>query len=99
MIQGMAETHISIAELADQAAELADRIRNGERIILDADSRPIALLAPLPEPRGRLISESIEILNARAQQRGYEPVMDPAFAADMAEIIASRKPCDTSAWD
>jgi antitoxin (DNA-binding transcriptional repressor) of toxin-antitoxin stability system len=99
MIQGMAATHISIAELADHAAELADRIRSGEQIVIEANSRPIALLAPLPESRGRLISESLEILKARAERRGYEAVMDPAFAGDMEDIIASRKPRDTSAWD
>jgi antitoxin (DNA-binding transcriptional repressor) of toxin-antitoxin stability system len=99
MIQGMAATHISIAELADNAAALAERIRGGEQIILEADSHPIALLAPLPQPPGRPISESIAILEARAEQRGYEAVMGTDFAADMEDIIANRKPRDTSSWD
>jgi hypothetical protein len=30
---------------------------------------------------------------------GFEPVMDPEFAADLEEIVSSRKPRDTSAWD
>jgi hypothetical protein len=27
------------------------------------------------------------------------PIMDPGFAANLEQIIANRKPRDTSAWD
>ncbi len=30
---------------------------------------------------------------------GYEPTMDADFAADLREIINTRKPRDLSAWD
>lgn len=94
----MAATHISIAELSENVAGLAERIRSGEEIILEAGSQPIALLAPLPA-RSRSIEETMAILKARASARGYEAVMDDDFAADVNEIIANRKPLDDSAWD
>jgi hypothetical protein len=51
------------------------------------------------EPRGRLLSESIALAETHAKEMGFEPVMDPEFAADLEEIIRNRKPRDTSAWD
>jgi hypothetical protein len=36
---------------------------------------------------------------ASAKALGYEPTIDPGFAADLKEIINSRKPRDLSAWD
>jgi hypothetical protein len=30
---------------------------------------------------------------------GYEPTMDDEFAADLREIVNSRKPRDLSAWE
>jgi hypothetical protein len=50
-------------------------------------------------PRGRLLSESIALAEAHAKELGYEPTMDADFAADLREIINSRKPRDLSAWD
>jgi hypothetical protein len=50
-------------------------------------------------PLRRSISESIALAEARSKELGYKPVMDAGFAADLEEIIASRKPRDTSAWD
>ncbi len=45
----------------------------------------------------RSISESIALAEARSQELGNKPVMDAGFAADLEEIIRSRKPRDTSA--
>jgi hypothetical protein len=50
------------------------------------------------EPRGRLLSESIALAEAHANELGHEPVLDAAFAADLKEIICNRKPRDLSAW-
>jgi hypothetical protein len=36
---------------------------------------------------------------AFSRELGYKPVMDPDFAADMEEIVRSRKLADRSAWD
>jgi len=49
--------------------------------------------------RGRLISESIALAKAHAKELGYELTMDADFAADLEEIINSRKPLNPPAWD
>ena len=51
------------------------------------------------EPRGWLLSKSIALSEGHAKELGYEPRMDPDFAADLEEIIRNRKPRDTSAWE
>jgi hypothetical protein len=51
------------------------------------------------EPRGRLLSESIALAKKHAQELGYEPRMDPEFAADLKEIIDSRRPWNPPAWE
>ena len=49
-------------------------------------------------PRGRLLSESIDLAETHAKEFGYEPTMDGDFAADLREIINSRKPRGVSAF-
>lgn len=49
--------------------------------------------------RGRLLSESIALAEAHAKELGYEPTLDPEFAADLEAIINSRKLRDVSEWD
>jgi hypothetical protein len=39
------------------------------------------------------------MVEAHAKELGYEPTMDPDFAADLREIINSREPRDLSAWE
>jgi hypothetical protein len=46
-----------------------------------------------------LLSESIALAGKHAEELGYEPRMDPEFAADLEEIIRNRKPRDASEWD
>jgi len=40
--------------------------------------------------RPRLLSESIATAKKHAEELGYEPRMDPEFAADLEEIIRDR---------
>lgn len=94
----MATTRIPEQDAGDFAALLA-RVRAGEQIVIEKESSPPVLLRVLPEPRGRLLSESIALAEAHAKDLGYEPVMDAEFAADLDEIIRSRKPRATAAWD
>ncbi len=92
-------THITEAAAAADFPGLMARIRMGEEIVIESDSHPIALLTPAAPRKGRLLSESLAIAEARAKERGFEPVMDADFAADVMERIRNRKPRDTSAWD
>ena len=95
----MATTHIPEAEAARDFSGLLARVRAGEEIVIDSDAAPGVLLRVAAEPRGRLLSESIALAEAHSKELGYEPVMDPSFATDLEDIIASRKPRDLSAWD
>jgi prevent-host-death family protein len=91
--------HISEAEAASDLASLLDRVTAGAEVVIERNSRPVAVIRPAEAPRGRLLSESIALAEAHAKELGYEPTMDPDFAADVREIINSRKPRDLSAWD
>ncbi len=90
--------HISEAEAASDFAALMTRVRAGAKVIIENGERPVAVLHAA-EPVRRSISECIALAEAHAKELGYEPTMDPDFAADVREIINSRKPRDLSAWD
>jgi prevent-host-death family protein len=91
--------HISDKEAASDFASLLARVRGGFEVIIEHDARPVAVVRPAEEFRGRLLSESIALAEAHAKELGYEPKMDPEFVADLREIINSRKPRDLSAWE
>ncbi len=91
--------HVSEAEAASDFATLLNRVTAGAEVIIERDSRPVAVVRSAEPPRGRLLSESIALANAHAKELGYEPTMDADFAADLKEIIKSRRPRDLSASD
>jgi hypothetical protein len=74
------------------------RAHLGEEIVIEKEAAPSIVLRKAAPPR-RSVSESIALAEARSKELGYKPVMDAGFAADLEEIIAKRKPRDTSAWD
>jgi prevent-host-death family protein len=90
---------LSDAEAANDFASVLDRVSAGAEVIIERDSRPVAVIRSAEPPRGRLLSESIALAKAHAKELGYEPTIDADFAADLREIINSRKPRDLSAWD
>ena len=91
--------HVSDAEAASDFASLLDRVSAGAEVIIERNSRPVAVVRPAENSRGRSLSESIALAETHAKELGYEPTMDAGFAADLKEIIHSRKPRDLSAWD
>ena len=91
--------HVSDAEAANNFASLLERVSAGVEVVIERDSRPVAVVRSAEAHRGRLLSESIALAEAHAKEMGYEPTLDPDFAADLREIINSRKPRDISAWD
>ena len=91
--------HMSDAEAAKDFASLLARVRAGAEVVIEHDARPVAVVRSAEAPRGQLLSESIALAEAHAKELGYEPTMDADFAADLREIINSRKPRDLSAWD
>lgn len=97
-MEGMATFRISESEAGRDFVGLLARARAGEEIVIEKEAAPAVVLRAA-EPRGRLLSESIALAEARAKELGFEPVMDAAFAADLEEIIRNRKPRDTSELD
>ena len=91
--------HVSDREATSNFASLLARVREGAEVVIEHDAQPVAVVRPAESSRGRLLSESIALAEAHAKEQGYEATMDPDFAADLREIINSRKPRDLSAWD
>ena len=90
--------HISVEEAASDFAALLDRVRAGDEVVIEHDARPVAVVRAV-EPTRRTISECIALAEAHAKELGYEPTLDPAFAADLAEIIDNRQPWKPPAWE
>src|SRR5258708_8626053 len=91
--------HVSGGVAASDFASLVNHVTAGAEVVIERDSRPVAVVRPADGPSGRLLSESIALAEAHAREMGYEPRMDSAFAADLREIINTRKARDLSAWD
>jgi antitoxin (DNA-binding transcriptional repressor) of toxin-antitoxin stability system len=88
----MATIHISEDEAVRDFAGLLARVRAGAEVVIESDARAVAVVRPAGDDRPRLLSESIALARKHAQELGYEPRMDPEFAADLEEIIGNRKP-------
>jgi antitoxin (DNA-binding transcriptional repressor) of toxin-antitoxin stability system len=92
--------HISEAEAARDFAGVLARVREGTEVVIESDTRAIAVVRPAGEEfRPRLLSESIALAKKHAVELGYEPRMDPDFAADLEEIIGNRRPWNPPAWE
>jgi antitoxin (DNA-binding transcriptional repressor) of toxin-antitoxin stability system len=92
--------HISEAEALSNFADVLARVRAGAEVVIERDARAVAVVRPAgDEFRPRLLSESIALAKKHAEELGYEPTLDPDFAADLEEIIKSRKPREISSWE
>jgi antitoxin (DNA-binding transcriptional repressor) of toxin-antitoxin stability system len=93
--------HISEADAASDFASVLERVRAGAEVIIESEAGkvPVAVMRPAGSRTGRLLSESIALAEAHAKALGYEPTMDPEFAADLETIINSRKPRNLTEWD
>jgi antitoxin (DNA-binding transcriptional repressor) of toxin-antitoxin stability system len=98
IILSMATIHISEDDAARDFPGLLARVRAGAEVVIENGANPVAVIRTAAPPR-RSISESIALAEARSKDLGYKPVMDAGFAADLEEIIRSRKPRDTSVWE
>jgi antitoxin (DNA-binding transcriptional repressor) of toxin-antitoxin stability system len=92
--------HISEAEALSNFADVLARVRAGAEVVIESNARAVAVVRPAgDEFRPRLLSESIALAKKHATELGYEPRMDPDFAADLEEIIKNRKPWTPPAWE
>lgn len=86
--------HISEAEVAGKFTSLMARVRAGAEVIIESDSRPVAILHP-PEPASRTISECIALL-----PEDSTATIDSDFAKDVEAAVEShREPLSPPAWD
>lgn len=92
--------HISEAEAASDFAGVLARVRAGMDVVIESEARAVAIVRSAgDEFRPRLLSESIALAKKHAEELGYEPRMDPDFAADLEDIIRSRRPWNPPAWE
>ena len=89
--------HISEKEAAaTNVATLLAHVRAGAEVIIENDTRPVAVLRSAEPQPGRLLSESI----ALAESRGSTATLDGDFARDLVEIVNShREPLNPPAWE
>jgi antitoxin (DNA-binding transcriptional repressor) of toxin-antitoxin stability system len=98
-MNSMATIRISEADAARDFPGLMDRVRAGAEVIIEKAASASVVLRVAEGPSGRLLSESIAMAKTHAKEMGYEPRMDPEFAADLEQIIESRKPWNPPAWE
>jgi antitoxin (DNA-binding transcriptional repressor) of toxin-antitoxin stability system len=79
--------HVSEAEAASDFAALLERVRAGAEVVIEKDSRPVAILRPFEESRGLLLSEML----ARAEARGSTATLDGDFGRDVEDGINSHR--------
>jgi len=92
--------HISEAEATSDFAAVLARVRAGIEVVIESGTLPVAVVRFAgDEFRPRLLSESIALAKKHAEELGYEPRMDPDFAADLEEIIKNRRPWNPPAWE
>jgi antitoxin (DNA-binding transcriptional repressor) of toxin-antitoxin stability system len=86
--------HISDAEAVNDFASLLDRVRAGAEVVIEHDSRPVAIVHPAA-PVPRTISECIALLPEHSTA-----TLDPDFAKDVQVAVEShREPLQPPAWD
>jgi antitoxin (DNA-binding transcriptional repressor) of toxin-antitoxin stability system len=93
----MAVIHISEAEAARDFARLMVRVRAGEKVIIEENTSPIAILQPATaaNPHVRLLSESLRL----AKEHGSTATLDGDFARDLEAVINSHPEPLSNPWD
>jgi antitoxin (DNA-binding transcriptional repressor) of toxin-antitoxin stability system len=95
MIEGMAELHMTEAEVAKNFEAVLDKIQRGAEVIVERDAKPVAVIKA-PQFRGRAIDECI----TQAKVHGSHATLDEDFAKDLEDIINSRRePLNPPSWD
>ena len=86
---------ISEAEAARDFAALMARVRSGTEVVIENNSRPVAVVRPA-EPPVRLLSESLRLV----REHHSTATLDGDFAKDVEAAIEShREPLNPPVWD
>src|SRR5579863_1089408 len=91
--------HISESEAENDFRSVLARVREGAEVVIDGENGPPVAVVRAPTPERRNIAESIARAKQHEQETGESPVLDPAFAADVEEIIRNRKPWNPTTWE
>jgi antitoxin (DNA-binding transcriptional repressor) of toxin-antitoxin stability system len=95
MIMDMGTLRITEAELARDVHAILAKVQEGVEVVVEQDHRPVATIRT-PLPKGRLLSESI----ALAEARGTAAIPDEGFMKDVEEGIAERsQPWNPPTWE
>lgn len=95
----MGTIHVTEAELARDLHRVLDKVREGVEVVVEQDSRPVALIKTPPHV-GRGLAECIEIARAEERRFAEPPAPDGKFAADVrAAVDAHDEPAEPTAWD
>lgn len=87
--------HISETEAANDFGSLLDRVRAGVEIIIEHETRAVAVIRPA-DPYVRPLSESLRL----AREHGSAATLDTDFGRDVQNAIDShREPLTPPAWD
>ena len=91
--------HVSELDAARDFMALLAKVRNGEEVIIEAESAPIAVLRAAIWPKPRSLSECIALAKEHERATGTAPIMDDDFAQDVEEVLRLREPWHPPAWD
>jgi prevent-host-death family protein len=91
----MAVLHISATEAARNFTALMARVRAGEKIVIEDDSSPIAVLQPIVAEHVRLLSESLRL----AKKHASRATLDGDFERDLEAVINSHPEPLAKPWD
>jgi hypothetical protein len=94
----MPTVHITEAEAARDLTALMLRVYAGDEVIIDNGALAVAVV-PSPLPVRRSVKDCIALARQHEELTGEAPVLDPDFAADVEEIVCSRKPWNPPVWD
>jgi antitoxin (DNA-binding transcriptional repressor) of toxin-antitoxin stability system len=83
----MATFHISREEAVKDIDGLIARVSKGDEIIIEENYSPVAVLQSPGKPKGRLLSETLRIL----EERGSKVTLDDQFGKDLTDIINSHR--------
>lgn len=82
---------VTVDELASRLTEVLDRVREGERFVVERDGVRVAELVPPDEPPGITARELIERI-------GNLPMPGDRFADDLEAIQADQRPVGPVEW-
>jgi antitoxin (DNA-binding transcriptional repressor) of toxin-antitoxin stability system len=96
----MVTTHLTDLEAEKLTLpDLIRRVRAGEEIHIEDGTHTAVILKPASVPLDNSIDATIERLEQWEREHGEPLRLGSDFADDLEQIIALRRPRDTSVWD